>query len=232
MKRLSLRHIVALVFVAAAAGAAAREDIGCRSQPYPDGARILIVASHMVMNGVPMAVNELRWKEPPEQLLRFYRGRWEGLGQKVFEAPVGEWRTLGTLDGECYFTIQVKAAEGGSYALLGATRAPATAAPRTPGSGFPMLSGSRVANDLEHRDGIKNARTLLLNNTFSIEANASFYRNALAGQGWQMMLDKAVATEKGPSRVLVWRRGAEETSMTIGRGGGGSNVVANIVDKP
>jgi hypothetical protein len=221
-----------MVFGLLSGSAVAREGIGCRSLPHPEDAKVLIVASNMVMNGVPMAVNELRWKESPEQLLRYYRSRWEGLGQKVFEAPVGEWRTLGTLDGECYYTVQVKAAEGGSYALLGATRAPPNAARRAPGSGFPLLSGSRVANDLEHRDGIKNARTLLLNNSFSIEVNASFYRNALAGQGWEMMLDKAVATEKGPSRILVWRRGEEETSMTIGRGASGSIVVANIVDKP
>lgn len=213
-------------------GAAARDNIGCHDPAYPQGAKVLIVASNMVMNGVPMAINELRWNEPPEQLLRFYRGRWEALGQKVFETPVGEWRTVGTLDGECYYTVQVKAAEDGSYALVGVTRAPRNAASAEPGKGFPMLSGSRVANDIEHKDGIKNARTLLLNNRFSIEANASFYLRALAGQGWEVMMDRSVATEKGPSRVLVWRRGGEEASMTIGRSAGGAMVVANIVDKP
>jgi hypothetical protein len=221
-----------MTFALLSGSVTAREDIGCRSLPYPENAKVLIVASNMVMNGVPMAINELRWKESPEQLLRFYRSRWEALGHKVFETPVGEWLTAGTLDGECYYTVQVKAAADGSYALLGATRAPRNAASPAPGSGFPMLSGSRVANDLEHKDGIKNARTLLLKNAFSIEANASFYRNALAGQGWQMTLDRAVDTEKGPSRVLVWRRGGEETSMTIGRVAGGAIVVANVVDKP
>jgi hypothetical protein len=232
MMRKFLGCCALILFTLLPGGAAARDNIGCHDPAYPQNAKVLVVASNMVMNGVPMAINELRWNEPPEQLLRFYRSRWEALGQKVFETPVGEWRTLGTLDGECYYTIQVKAAEDGSYALLGVTRAPRNAESAAPGKGFPMLSGSRVANDIEHKDGIKNARTLLLNNSFSIGANASFYLRALAGQGWDLMMDRSVATEKGPSRVLVWRRGGEEASMTIGRGAGGAMVVANIVDKP
>ena len=214
------------------AGNAAAKGIGCRELPYPERAQVVIVADNMVFNGVPMAAWELRWSETPEKLRSFYRKTWEARGNNVTENVVGEWVTVATADGSCFYTVQTKAASAGSYALLGVTKAPSNATPPPPGSGFPTPSGSRVLNDLRHGDGIRNARTLLLANTFSMEANASFYRNAMADQGWQTTMDRPVGTDKGPARVLIWKRGAEEASMTIGRGVIGSSVAVNIVDKP
>lgn len=210
----------------------ASAGIGCDALGYPDGAQVVVVADNMLFNGVPMASWELRWREPPERLRAFYRNGWEARGDRVVETEIGDWKTVATRDGECFYTVQTKAAAGGTYALIGVTRPPANAVQPPPGAGFPMLSGSKVINDLRHKDTIRNARTLLLANSFPIGANASFYRTAMSGQGWVPTFDRAVRTERGQSHVLIWKRGAEEASMTIGSGLLGSSIAINFVDRP
>ncbi|MCK9382145.1 MAG: hypothetical protein M0P95_13925 [Sulfuritalea sp.] len=210
----------------------ASAGIGCDPLGYPEGAQVVVVADNLLFNGVPMANWELRWRESPERLRAFYRSGWEARGDRVVETEFGGWKTVATRDGECFYTVQTKAAAGGTYALIGVTRPPANAVQAQPGAGFPMLSGSKVVNDLQHKDKIRNARTLLLANSFSIDANASFYRNAMSGQGWAPTFDRAVRTERGESHVLIWKRGAEEASMTIGNGLLGSSVAVNFVDRP
>jgi len=204
---------------------------GCRTLSYPDGAKVVIVADDMEFNGIPMAVWELRWKESPERLRDFFRKDWEARGDKVFDTETGLWKTIATSEGGCFYTVQTQAASDGSHALIGVTHKPTSARP-TNGSGYPMLSGSKVLNDLRHKDGAHNARTLLLTNSFSIDANAGYYRSALGNSGWQTTLDRSVVTSKGPARVLVWKRDLEETSMTISPNAAGSTVLVNIVDKP
>lgn len=204
----------------------------CRDLPLPVEATASIVAQEMVMNGVPMSIKELRSRQAPEQVQRFFREYWKGQGQRVLENMINGWQTLATQDGPCFFTVQTKAGDkGGTYALLGVTRSP-DGPSRTPGSGFPMMSSSRVFNDLAHKDGPKTARTLLLDNEFSPESNAVFYRNTLSAQGWENMIDRKVNTERGRSHVQVWQRKTEELSLTIGQSDGVTRVVANVVDRP
>jgi len=203
----------------------------CRSLSYPDGAQVAIVADDMEFNGIPMAVWELHWSGTPERLRAFFRLDWEGRGDKVVETEAGLWKTVGTWEGGCFYTVQTRAVSGGSHALIGVTRKSSSTVTKA-GSNFPMLSGSKVMNDLRHKDGVRNARTLLLSNRFSIEANAGYYRSALGDSGWQATVDRVVATAAGPTRVLSWKRDLEETSMTISQGASGTAVVINIVDKP
>jgi hypothetical protein len=223
--------MAALAALALSAPVAA--GVGCRPLSYPEGAQVVIVADDMVFNNVPMAAWELRWREPPERLRAYYRALWEGRNQRVSETTAGEWITVGTLDGLCFYTVQTKAAAGGgSYALIGVTHSPPTAAAAAPGAGFPSLSGSRFANDIRHQDGRRHARTLLLINSYSVEANASFYRNAMAGQGWQLALDKGGGAGAASVRAMNWKRGAEEATLTIAASELGTAVTANIVDAP
>jgi hypothetical protein len=104
--------------------------------------------------------------------------------------------------------------------------------PRPPGEGFPMPSGTRVFNDLAHRDGPKQGRTLLLGNTQAPDANVLFYRQTFEAQGWVALVDRPVATDKGSAYVMLWRRGLEEASITVQKGGPGTTIVANLVDQP
>jgi len=206
--------------------------MGCRPLSSPQGAQVVVVADDLVINNVPMATWEIRWRESPERLRAYYRNLWETRGGRVVETEAGEWKTVATLDGECFYTVQTKPVATGSYGLIGVTKPPANAVSAPLGTGFPSLSGSRVANDLRHRDGVRNARTVMLANSFSIEANASFYRNAMAGQGWDATQDRAVGAGAASARAMSWKRGAEELVVTIGPSPVGTVVTANFVDRP
>ena len=135
--------------------------------------------------------------------------------------------------GKCFFTVQVQAAgKNGSTGLLSATQAPVRTRVIAPGKALPMMSGSTVINDIEHRDEGKMARTLLLSNAFSAESNASFYRQTLADQGWRTVSSYQMTTKKGPGITLVMKRGLAEASLVITRDGRNTTVLANLVDSP
>jgi hypothetical protein len=202
----------------------------CAEFPAPEG-RLEMVAKDMQINGVPMTIKELWSKQAPQTVLQFYRQRWARNRVGTFEYPLDGWQAIATIDGRCFYTVQVQPDGQGTRALLGVS-ARREVSTRDPGSGFPKMSGSRVFNDIDHRDGVKTARTVMLANEFSPSTNATFYRNAFTTDGWVPTLDRTVDTPRGETHVLVLKRGIEEASLTIARSGAGSAVVANIVDRP
>ena len=213
-------------------GASAGEEANrCRAFPTPGGARLLYVASDMLLNGVPMSIKEMRTKETPDAVLAFYRREWGSRKPGLFENVAQGWRTIATLEGRCYYTVQVRPDGGGTYALLGVTRRP-DVRPQAPGAGFPMPMGSKVYNDMTHRDGPKTARTVLLANAQAPQQNVRFYRDMFEHEGWVSLVDRQVQTEKGPAHMMLWKRGLEEASVTVQRVGNSTTVVANMVDQP
>ena len=204
----------------------------CASFLTPPNSRVVVVAQNMVVNGVPMSANELHSKQTPSDVIRFYRSEWESRSQRVLETNEGEWRTLATKDGNCFFTAQIKAGvDAGTYALLGVTQL-VTGTPKARGEGFPKLGGSTVYNDIVSKDMGKTGRTLLMANKFSVDANASFYRNAMSSDGWVSISDRRGKTEGGARLVQIWRRGLEEANLVISTSADQTSVVVNIVDRP
>jgi hypothetical protein len=226
------RVLCLIALAALAAGAVARDEAsGCRAFSAPDGAKLLYVASDMLVNGVPMSIKEMRTKDAPDSVLAFYRREWGARKPGSFETRTPGWRTIATFEGPCYYTVQVRPEGGGTYALLGVSRKPSVR-PQAPGAGFPMPAGSKVYNDLRHRDGPKTARTVLLTNSRAPRQNVQFYRETLAQEGWVSLVDRQVTTERGPAHMMLWRRGLEEASITVQRVGSATTVVANLVDQP
>ena len=205
---------------------------GCQRFATPESSRVVIVATDMLINGVPMSVQELHSGRSPDEVARFYRSDWESRRQRVLETNEGGWRTLATKDGDCFFTVQIKPGPNqGTYALLGVTVL-GTVAARARGEGFPKMGGSVVYNDMQSNDSGKNGRTLLLKNTFSAAANAEFYRNTLRADGWVAVTDQTTKTPVGLQMVQVWRRGLAEANLVIGGGRNETQVVVNTVDRP
>lgn len=224
--------LVALGLVIVAHFGLAGAAPACGSFLAPPNSRVVVVAQDMLVNGVPMSASELHSKQMPSDVMRFYRVEWESRSQRVLETNEGEWRTLATKDGNCFYTAQIKmGADAGTYALLGVTQL-ITGTPKARGEGFPKLGGSTVYNDIVSRDLGKTGRTLVMANKFSVDANASFYRNAMSGDGWVSVSDRRGKTEGGVRLVQIWRRGLEEANLVIGTSADQTSVVANIVDRP
>ena len=204
----------------------------CANFATPPNSRVVIVSQSMIVNGVPMSASELHSKQTPSDVMRFYRGEWESRNQRVLETSEGDWKTLATKDGGCFFTVQIKPGiDSGTYALLGVTQL-VTGTPKARGEGFPKMGGSTVYNDIVSQDMGKTGRTLLMGNKFSLDANASFYRNAMSSDGWVSISDRRGKTEGGARLIQIWRRGLAEANLVIGTSADQTSVVVNIVDRP
>ena len=226
-----LRACLAAAFLLIGSWAEAATELRCPAFPAPSG-QVAMVAESMQINGVPMTIKELSSKEPPQAVLQFYRQRWKGNRFGSFEYPLDGWLgAIATMDGQCFYTVQVQPGGQGSRALL-AVSGRRNPSGRNPGAGFPKMSGSKIFNDMDHRDGVKTARTVMLSNDFSVTSNANYYREALAADGWTALIDRPVDTPRGKQYVMVMKRGVEEASLTIGQSGSGTAVIANIVDRP
>jgi hypothetical protein len=230
------RKAKALVLAAVlpCAPALAASPPACPEFPVPEGGRLKWVAPNIVFNGAPLQVKELSTKDEPKQVIQYYRAQWGKQKPHYHEYELEGWEgAIATLRKQCFYTVQVKSdGNGGTHALLGIST-PADGPLKTPGSGFPLAPGSRVLNDIEHYDGGKNGRTLLLTNELAPDTNASYYRRALSGDGWAAVMDKTVNSAKGAARVLVFKRGYHETSISITPNGAtGSSLLVNTVDRP
>ena len=230
------RNARALALAAAAIGAPAlaASAPSCPEFPVPENAQLKWVAPNIVFNGAPLQVKELNTRDAPKQVIQYYRRAWGAAKPQYHEYELEGWdAAIATLRKNCFYTVQVKSdGNGGTFGLLGiSTRPDGTL--KTPGAGFPLAPGSRVINDIEHYDGGKNGRTLLLTNELAPGTNASYYRRALTGDGWTAVMDKAVDSPKGTARVMVFKRGYHETSISISPNGAtGSSLLVNSVDRP
>lgn len=222
----------ALVLCGVLSGDIAAEEMNCPDFPEPK-AKLEWVAPYMIYNGVPMSIKRFDSEQKPADILAFYRQKWASGGAAPVENMVDPWQTISVVRGKCFFTVQVQAAgKSGSTGMLSATQAPDRARVIAPEKSLPMMSGSSIINDIDHRDDGKSARTLLLSNTFSAESNASFYRQTLADQGWRTVSSYQMTTKNGPGITLVMKRGLAEASLVITRNGANTMVLANMVDNP
>jgi hypothetical protein len=205
----------------------------CPDFPAPEGGRLQWVAPHILYSGIPMQIREFTSDLIlPQQVLAFYRNRWGGSPPGYHEYEVGEWQAIATFRGNCYYTVQVQPASRGSKALLGVSARPEHGQPKAPGQGFPLLTGTKVVNDIDHFDGGKTGRSLLLMNSYSADHNAHYYRRALAAEGWVAIVDKAVSGPRGLAHVLVLKRGHHEANLAISPDRNGTSIVVTMVDRP
>lgn len=232
----SVRAALAACALAAACGpfavAAQEPEIRCPEFPAPPAGRLEWVASNLRYTGIPMQIKELITEQTPQQVIAFYKSQWGGQPPYYHEYDVPGWKAIATLRSRCFYTVQVKADGKGARALLGVSARPQNGQPPRPGANFPVLSGSRVLNDIDHFDHGKTARTLLIMNNYSPEMNVAYYRRALKSDGWVPIVDRSVPGAKGLSHVLVLKHGHHETNLTIAPAPKGSSIVVTQVDRP
>lgn len=232
----SVRVALAACALAAACGpfavAAQEPEIRCPEFPAPPAGRLEWVASNLRYTGIPMQIKELITEQTPQQVIAFYKSQWGGQPPYYHEYDVPGWKAIATLRSRCFYTVQVKADGKGARALLGVSARPQNGQPPRPGANFPVLSGSRVVNDIDHFDHGKTARTLLIMNNYSPEMNVAYYRRALKSDGWVPIVDRSVPGAKGLSHVLVLKHGHHETNLTIAPAPKGSSIVVTQVDRP
>lgn len=226
-----LASLCALPF--SAAQAASHPIKQCAAFPSMKKMKVQSVAADMDFNGIPMAIRHFDSEEDMEAVLSYYRGEWAGKGQNgrsATEYPLAEWKVIAVLREPCFYTVQVKPKGKGSEGLLGLSALPPDTTPVK--EEVPMLPGTRVVNDLTHNDAGKSARTLLLKNGFSADANADFYQKNLGDLGWKVLSNYSGAQHDTRANTMVLKQGVREVSVTILQTGRESSVLLNYVDQP
>lgn len=209
----------------------------CKQAAVPTGAKVQMIAPEMKLNGVQQTIRAFNSNLPVSDVLAFYRNLWAPLANSErpgsLEQTLDDWQLISTVEGDCFTTVQVKADSRGSYALVSVLKKPDLAARQEKlGAGFPLLPGSRVVNDVDYADGVRNARTIVLTNRSDMAANASYYKNEFASRGWVVVMEDQPKVNGQPTHVLLLKKGLEETTIVISRADGQVHVVANLVDKP
>lgn len=197
------------------------------------------VTPDVVHNGLPLQIRRFESRVPVAGVLSLYRKAWQATPQSPgapLEYELQGYRVIAKLRDRCFYTLQARpGGMVGSEGML-AVSAVQEGFQQLPvlGQDFPKMSGSEVAADMTHRDPGKQARTIVLNNQFSVNANADFYRRVLGDDGWLITSDHKVPLKGGNGHAfaMTFKRGFFESSMVISRSQGGSSVLVNTVDKP
>jgi hypothetical protein len=209
----------------------------CKEPAIPAGLRAQMIAPDMRNNGMETNIRAFNSPQPVVSVLAYYRDLWAPLATNErpgsLEHDLNEWKIISTVEGDCFTTVQVRTEAGGSYALVSVIKKPGTS-PRVEkvGARFPILPGSKIVNDFEYADGVRNARTIVASNRSNLAANLNFYKNEFKLRGWTTVIERQPESRKGVSHVLVLKKGLEETSLVLSRMNGQVQIVANMVDRP
>jgi len=210
----------------------------CKAPSVPDNIVVQMVAESMRIHGVPTSIRAFNAPQlSVGAVLAYYRALWTPLATKTrpgyMEQPLNEWQMISTVQEDCFTVVQVKAVGRGSYALISITQNP----DRQPKlekieKNFPVLPGSKVMNDFDHEDGIRNARTLVVTNGSTMSANINYYRNELKAQGWVTTMENKPQGAANPAYVLSVKKGLAEANLVISPVDGQVQIITNIVDRP
>ncbi len=203
----------------------------------PKSMSVTVVADNMVFNGMKMKSAEFSARGSVEDLIAFYHDEWD---DKVKETKVGEVLVLSHYDGEFMFVVQIQKRKSAlrssgrqgalSTGLLSISEPGSVPARLDLGKGFPMLSSTKVVNDIANTDLGKQSRTLLLYNPRSVQDNLKFYKRQFAQKGWTELPQETHKPVSG-NATLIMNKGGDELNMAFSAIDGETSVVAVIVEK-
>ncbi len=195
--------------------------------PPPPNSTIASVSRDSSILGINMSIRRFDSRLSAEQVIEFYSKRWTNTAAITHFSP---WQMIGKAERKKYLNVQVQTGPSGSWGYLSISDLPERLAKNDfelpDGKNFPKMSGSKVLSDQQQRDDIKDARTLVLSNGFSVDSNSQFYRQHYKSQGWQLVADSKGSKMKGAA--MTFSRGRSLLSLTINRLDSITSVVANI----
>lgn len=190
-------------------------------------------------NGLAQVVKKIESTESKETVAKAYVEKWKHSESEPFDARVndgGRWLIVSKVIGNCFHTAQFEKKSYNASGYLSALNIDIdkNAALVNTGKQVPQLYGSRVVSDLTHADPGKKARTTMITNKFSPDANADFYLRTIGEDGWKVMSDHRVPMKNRAtaSRALTFNKGHESQIIVITEGSQGSNVLVQWMEKP
>ncbi len=222
MNRISFLFILLLLVTTVRAEAVGKIET-------PDWLEVTEVSSNIGVMGLPMTVYMFTGAYKKEDILRFYRKKWQTVRKdSVKERYVEPWHILSRLKGNLLYTVQVQQENA---LMVRGYLAVSDVREKEPGfrvkKRVPTLPGSRMINDYSMTDPGKKGRVLLISNGHSIEANRNYYEQYYTSNGWSVEMSR----QTPESSVQLFRYRNKESHIVISRLYGQTQVVMNLVEQ-
>ena len=227
-----IRFFLAVCFVLLTCVLAIGEAQGGVDIPVPRWLDPVPVGDMMIINGLPSTVHYFKVERAANEVLEFYRNRWEtaedGSRPGYREVKAEYWHIISRLSDKRYLmTVQVKSTgtfTSTGYLAVGDLKKMETKP--SIGKDVPKMQGSKVVNDLTSFDPGKKGRTLLVVNGFSVQSNSEFYRTYYRDRNWSQLVD--LPQEGG--HILAYRRSGQEAHLVINKKFDSTQIVINLIE--
>jgi len=184
------------------------------------------LAEQIIVNGIPIQVTNFKSRLSVNHVLNYYRYKW---ADGFSESKLGQWMQISRLDGEYFFTIQVRELNVIDDGFITVGRINIS----NMGKNFnqqvkmyPMLSGSRIMNDIQTVDKNKKSRSLLFRNGSTPDDNADFYKQHYKKEHWNKVMEQSPQLSQ---HALVFSKNKDEVNITIHAIKSGSSILVNEV---
>ncbi len=201
----------------------ARADCDFTDFPIMPEMKVSSLMDNAEYNSRPLGVRSFSAAVSSDSVVGFYRRRWR---DRSSESTFGPWQQIGTLEDECFFTVQYGAAGGNTFGRLLISKVPEADTEQTLGVDVVKPSDALVVSDMKTDDGPKEGRVTIITSEQSVSELVSFYRSEMSRSNWSL---EQSFNQAGGS-VLVFRKGVSENNIVIMPAGGSSQILINEVE--
>lgn len=174
-------------------------------------------------NSRPLGVRSFSASVSADSVLGFYQRRWR---DRSVQSTFGPWQQIGTLEDECFFTVQYGGAGENSFGRLLISKVPEGDIDTPLGEGVITPADGLVVSDMLTDDGPKQGRVTIITSEQSVSELVNFYRTEMAMDNWS--LEQNFSQQGGT--VLVFRKGIDENNIVIMPAGDASQILINEVE--
>ena len=192
----------------------------------PPHAELAPFAGDLNYNGLNMRAWVFTSSASAQQVLQFYRDRWADL--EMVENRFGPWQQISYKKQRYFITVQVQDGGNGSHGRISIMELNENANTTRLASNVPMMSGSKVLNDINSSDAINKSRTVALINSYSLSSNVSFYQEHYTAQGWTLVQNNPVEEK---AHLLLFKKSSEEITVMITHKTHETDVLINQVKR-
>jgi len=197
--RARLACLLAAVAIVPHAYAASATDACSRPPLKPDAAAWL--GEDTQVNGMPVAVASVSYKDSANEVARRYRAYWDdaGVASRALRSRKG-WM-ITALEGECSYVLQLPeqpGMRGMTSGLFSVMRLRQADLPDPVGArAMPLPPGGKVLSDVVSRDPMAMGRTVVLDLDGSARGTHQQYLARLRADGWRLLSDAAAPRLSG-----------------------------------
>lgn len=203
-------------------------QVECSALQVPPGSQQQVLASRIVIDGRLMMIVGVSSKLEPKAFAQFYKTLWQGApGKPLFvENTLGSWDIVGHKNGQCYYTVQVRAQGGGTSALLGVS-----ALGQDFGVGVvnvPAPGGARPLTHMVSDDSGTAGDTWLLYSGNSAPAVVGWYTQTMQASGWH---PDTAPGHSSTGTLLMYSKGHSHAGIVVAPFKTGATIAVTVMSR-